>query len=241
MSRMPKKSRARVRKETVPAQVAPDAAMVAAHKRRAHLRREIGGIALLLAAVFIAGSLVAGGAAGGRSCASAGGVFGPVGACLRSGVLVAFGELAAVILPFIPAVHALRLLGRIEESEDRRWLFFTIGLAAIVPVAAALIRGAGIDAGRVDMYAGLAGSFVGFYLVRALGMGGAWVVVVLGLSALMAGTLAWNPIRMLIGGSTRRAADGDGLGAGSTNLPGLNRPADAPPTALAADAVSRAE
>jgi S-DNA-T family DNA segregation ATPase FtsK/SpoIIIE len=241
---MPRKPRAKARKDSVPAKAAPDAEVLAALKRRTHLRREIGGIALLLAAVFIAGSLVAGGVAAGRSCASAGGVFGPVGACLRSGVLVALGVLAAAIVPFIPAVHALRLLDRIEESEDRRWLFFTIGLAAIVPVAAALARGASIDAARVDVYAGLAGSFVAFYLVRALGMGGAWVVVALGLSALMAGTLAWNPIRMLIGGSARRRVDGEGLPVASTNWAGLGRSPDTTSASLGAqgsDGVSRAE
>ena len=204
---MSKKPRGKVVVKTgTPA--APDPAAIAAQAKRAHLRRELGGIALLLASVFIVGSLLAGGAAAGQSCASAGGIFGPVGACLRSSVLLARGALSAIIVPFIPAVHALRLLGRIEESEDRRWLFFTIGLAAIVPLAAALARGATIDASQVDPYAGLIGSFVAFYLAKALGLGGAWVVVTLALSALMAGTLAWNPIRMLIGGSAKRGAIG---------------------------------
>jgi S-DNA-T family DNA segregation ATPase FtsK/SpoIIIE len=147
-------------------------------------------------------------------------------------VLIALGALSAIIVPFIPAVHALRLLGRIEESEDRRWLFFTVGLAAIVPLAAALAQGATLDASHVDPYAGLIGSFVAFYLVKALGLGGAWVVVALAISALMAGTLAWNPIRMLIGGSARRAkADAAGehaadpavVGAISTGPDGLTR------------------
>src|ERR1035437_10388163 len=213
---MSKKPRGKVVVKTgIPA--APDHAAIAAQAKRSHLRRELGGIALLLASVFVAGSLLAGGAVAGQSCSSAGGIFGPVGACLRSSVLLTLGALSAIIVPFIPAVHALRLLGRIEESEDRRWLFFTIGLAAIVPLAPALTRGATIDASQVDPYAGLIGSFVAFYLAKALGLGGAWVVVALALSALMAGTLAWNPIRMLIGGSARRAAVGatpaDALGA----------------------------
>ena len=204
MSKKPR-GKAVVKTETAPA---PTPQQIAAQARRRHLGRELGGIALLLASVFVAGSLLAGGAAAGHSCSSAGGIFGPVGACLRSSVLLTLGALSAIIVPFIPAVHALRLLGRIEESEDRRWLFFTIGLAAIVPLAAALARGATIDASQVDPYAGLIGSFVAFYLAKALGLGGAWVVVALALSALMAGTLAWNPIRMLIGGSAKRAAVG---------------------------------
>ena len=116
------------------------------------------------------------------------------------------GALSAVIVPFIPAVHALRLLGRIEESEDQRLLFFTIGLAAIVPVAAALARGATIDAAQVDFYAGLVGSFVAFYTVKAIGLGGAWVAVTIALCGLMAGTLAWNPIRVLLGVTRRKNA-----------------------------------
>jgi S-DNA-T family DNA segregation ATPase FtsK/SpoIIIE len=104
-------------------------------------------------------------------------------------------------------VHALRLLGRIEESEDQRLLFFTIGLAAIVPVAAALARGATIDAAQVDFYAGLVGSFVAFYTVKAIGLGGAWVAVTIALCGLMAGTLAWNPIRVLLGVTRKKPAD----------------------------------
>lgn len=191
--------------------------------RRAHLRRELGGIALLLAAVFIAGALVSPGAAVGHSCTSAGGIFGPVGACIRSGVIIMLGALAAVIVPFIPAVHALRLLGRIEESEDRRWLFFTVGSAAIVPVAAALLRGAVLTSGQIDVFAGLTGSFIAFYLTRVFGVGGAWVIVSVGISALMAGTLAWNPIRMVIGGSARRAGQG---GNSSLTKQWLNAAAD---------------
>src|SRR5579862_5068511 len=191
---MPKRPRD---KRDNPADTALDTEAVARFARRAHLRRELGGIALLLAAVFIAGALITGGATGAGSCTSAGGIFGPVGRCLRSTVLLAVGALAAIIVPFIPAVHGLRLLGRIEESEDRRWLVFTVGLAAIVPVAAALARGATVDAARADPVAGLAGSFVAFYLAKALGLGGAWVLVALALCALMAGALAWNPIRLL--------------------------------------------
>ena len=177
--------------------------------RRSHLKRELGGIALLLATVFIAGSLLAGGTSG--SCTAAGGIFGPVGACLRSSVLIALGALAAVVVPFIPAVHALRLLGRIQEREDRRLLFFTIGLAAIVPIAAALARGATVDASQIDFYAGLVGSFIAFYLVKAVGLGGAWVFVAIAGCGLMAGTLGWNPLRILIGNRAHRADGGQRL------------------------------
>ena len=239
---MPKKPR---EKAGSPAVSSPEPATLARMARRAHLRRELGGIALALGAVFIAGALLADGVPSGASCTAAGGIFGPVGACLRSGVLLTMGALAAVVVPFIPAVHALRLLGRIEENEDRRWLFFTIGLAAIVPVAVALARTGAVEAGTTDPLAGVVGGFVAFYLTRALGQGGAWVAVALATSALMAGTLAWNPIRLLIGGSARPALKSDDslaleahrpaatLGT-ATSVPGLL-------ASPAADGLTRAE
>src|SRR5512140_3275452 len=147
-----------------------DAAMtpeqLAKAARRAHLKREIGGIALLLGAVFIAGALVAEPAYTSRSCSDAGSIFGPVGACLRWSVLTLVGALSAVFVPLIPAVHALRLLGRIRDTDDRRWLAFTIGLAVSVPVIAALARGQPASA-DVDPLAGLWGSFAAYYLVKA--------------------------------------------------------------------------
>jgi S-DNA-T family DNA segregation ATPase FtsK/SpoIIIE len=235
---MPKKPRGKVVVKTeTPAAPSPEA--IASHARRTHLRRELSGIALMLGAVFIAGALLAGGAADGQSCTTAGSIFGPVGSCLRSSILLTLGALSAIIVPFIPAVHALRLLGRIEESEDRRWLFFTIGLAVIVPLAAALARGATIDAAQVDPYAGLIGSFVAFYLAKALGLGGAWVVIALALSALMAGTLAWNPIRMLIGGSVKRGAAAGASGASTTGAAETAAPGAI--AATGADGLTRAE
>lgn len=180
-------------------------AAIAKASRRAHLKREIGGIALLLGAVFIAGALVAQPVYSSQSCLDSGSIFGPVGTCLRWSVLTLVGALSAVIVPLIPAVHALRLLGRIRETDDRRWLAFTIGLAVVVPVVAALARGQLVRA-EVDPLAGLWGSFAAFYLVKAIGDGGAWVVVALALSALSAVALNWNPIRAILGSASPRKA-----------------------------------
>ncbi len=182
-----------------------DAAALAKATRRAHLQREIGGIALLLGAVFIGGALVAQPAYSSQSCVDSGSIFGPVGACLRWSVLTLVGALSAVIVPLIPAVHALRLLGRIRDTDDRRWLTFTIGLAVVVPVVAALARGQ-LVAAEVDPLAGLWGSFAAFYLVKAIGNGGAWVIVALSISALSAVALNWNPIRAILGSAGPKAA-----------------------------------
>ena len=200
--------RARRRAPRAKADEPPDPARTAAiakATRRAHLRREVGGIALLLGAVFIAGALVAPSAYTSQSCADSGSIFGPVGACLRWSVLTLVGALSAAIVPLIPAVHALRLLGRIRETDDRRWLAFTIGLAVVVPVVAALARGE-LATAEADPLAGLWGSFAAFYLVKAIGNGGAWVVVALSLSALSAVALNWNPIRAILGSAGPRKA-----------------------------------
>jgi len=174
--------------------------------RRAHLKREIGGIVLMLGAVFIAGALVAPPAYSSQSCVDAGSVFGPVGACLRWSLLTLVGALSAAIVPMIPAVFAMRLLGRISDSDDRRWLTFTVGLAVFVPVIAALAR-AQFSAVDVDPLAGLWGAFAAYYLVKAVGNGGAWVVVVLALSALSAVALNWNPIRAILGTASHKKDD----------------------------------
>jgi len=100
------------------------------------LKREIAGIALLLFALFLAGAfLVPPGTAVYESCTAAHGIFGPVGACLRSWSRDLIGIPAALLVPLIPAVHALRLFGRMESETDRSWLVFLIGVVVILPVA----------------------------------------------------------------------------------------------------------
>ena len=85
------------------------------------LKREIAGIALLLFALFLAGAfLVPPGTAVYESCTAAHGVFGPVGACLRSWSRDLIGIPSALLIPLIPAVHALRLFGRMESETDPR-------------------------------------------------------------------------------------------------------------------------
>jgi S-DNA-T family DNA segregation ATPase FtsK/SpoIIIE len=168
-------------------------------QRRSKVRREIWGIVLILGGLFLAGALVFGRAPlWNESCAVSGGAFGPVGGCIRWSVLGLIGALAAVIVPLIPFVHGLRLLGRLEESEDQRLLFFTIGLAVIVPYAAGLARLNTLPPGTPDVLAGLWGAFSAFYVTEVLGYAGAWIVATIAFSALAAVTLGWNPIRWLL-------------------------------------------
>jgi len=205
----PKPRRTRVRKDPEPeptpaifasttseAQTADDAQK---QTRKSYVVREISGIALLLGALFIAGALIFGRTpAYTESCADAGAAFGPVGGCIRWSVLGLVGALAAVFVPLIPAVHSLRLLGRLEESEDQRFLVFTIGLALIIPVAAGLARLGSVPPGTPDILTGLWGSFSAYYLSGVLGYAGAWIAVAILFSALAAVTLGWNPIRALL-------------------------------------------
>ena len=173
---------------------------------RAHspLRREISGIILLVGAIFVAGALLFGRTPGSlQSCSDAGGAFGPVGGCIRWSILGLVGALAAMIVPFIPAVRALRMLDRLGHSSRRHFDLFPLGLVVIVPVAAGLARLDAVPAGTGDPFAGLWGSFAGYYLAEALGRGGAWFIIVIAVSVLTAVTLGWNPLRAIVAVGTK--------------------------------------
>ena len=162
------------------------------------LKREIAGIAMLLFALFLAGALlVPPDAAGAASCTAARGIFGPIGACLRSALRETIGIPAALLVPLIPAVHALRLFGRMESDTDRSWLVFLIGVVVILPVALGLARSTPTP--DLDPAAGLWGGFASFYAERGFGTAGAWLMLALAASALAAATLRWNPIRAIVG------------------------------------------
>jgi S-DNA-T family DNA segregation ATPase FtsK/SpoIIIE len=120
-----------------------------------------------------------------------------VGACLRSGSRYLIGIPAALLLPLLPAVHALRLFGRLESETDRSWLVFLIGVVVILPVALGLARN--VPAGDLDSAAGLWGGFFAMYALKAFGTVGAWIMIALAASVLAAATLRWNPIRALVG------------------------------------------
>ncbi|MEY4609065.1 MAG: cell division protein FtsK [Gemmatimonadota bacterium] len=163
------------------------------------LRQEIAGIVLLVGSLFLAGALIFGRTpAPAEACATSGGAFGPVGGCLRWTILSLVGGLAAIVVPFIPAIRGLRLLGRIGHPTQSRIDLFPIGLVLIVPVAAGLARLDAVPQGTADTVTGLWGALAGFYLAEALGRGGAWFVIVTAGSVLTAATVAWNPIKSLV-------------------------------------------
>ncbi|HRN53722.1 MAG TPA: DNA translocase FtsK 4TM domain-containing protein [Gemmatimonadaceae bacterium] len=211
----PKPRRTRARKaEALAESAAQSPASDAPKAEPSRAKREVLGITLLLGSLFIAGALIFGHTPpAAESCADAGGAFGPVGGCIRWSVLGLVGAIAAAVVPLIPAVHGLRLLGRLEESEDQRFLFFTVGLAAIIPIAAGLARLGTLPPGAPDVLAGLWGSIAAYYLTEVIGFAGAWIVVAIGFSALAAVTLGWNPVRALLNigrngnGDQRRGAE----------------------------------
>jgi DNA segregation ATPase FtsK/SpoIIIE, S-DNA-T family len=162
------------------------------------LKRELVGVVLLVFALFLAATLLVGGGSPlAGSGADAHGLMGPVGSWLRHTMLSVLGLPATLLLPLVPAVHALRLFGRMRSDTDRSWMLFLAGLVVLVPIACAL----GVEQGARTVSAadGLWGSFVAYYLYAFFGPVGAWLVVSMLLCALTVLTLAWNPIRVLIG------------------------------------------
>jgi S-DNA-T family DNA segregation ATPase FtsK/SpoIIIE len=168
----------------------------------AQLRRELAGIALLVFAVFLGGALAVLGIAQLRAGISISDVkanVGPVGYYLAFPLVALVGWPAAVLAPFAPAVHALRVFGRLGSEIDRKWMIFFFGIVALLPIGVGLAINNPV--GEASAASGLWGSLVSHYWRQWLGGIGAWLVWVLALSALTAATLAWNPIRAIVGRS----------------------------------------
>ena len=162
------------------------------------LKREILGIALALFAVFLAGTLVALAVASGPHGASVQQSVGVVGDFIAAPLVSFFGWPSAVLIPLVPAVHALRLFGRLESETDRSWMIFFGGLVMLLPVALALTLPEP-PKGLASPGAGWWGGLVAYWWHAWFGTFGAWVVLALLGSVLMAATLAWNPILAIIG------------------------------------------
>ncbi|MBC7895215.1 MAG: DNA translocase FtsK 4TM domain-containing protein [Cytophagaceae bacterium] len=167
----------------------------------AGVRREIAGIALILLAIFLAGALAFQRLDPYASCTDASGVFGPVGGCLKWTLFTLVGAPAAWLVAILPLVHGLRLMRDHPTGTERRWLLFVAGAVVLVPIAVGLGSDNARDPGS---WAGLWGGLVGTYTRSAFGTAGAWIVLALLGSALMAWTLRWNPVRLVIGSGEAR-------------------------------------
>ena len=187
------------------------------------LKREILGIALLLFAVFLAGALGALALAELRAPVNVEASVGAVGRLLAHPLVSLFGWPAAVLIPLIPIAHGLRLFGRLKSDTDRSWIIFLAGLVLLVPAALALIITPPAP-GLPSAAAGVWGQFLAWWWRGWFGSFGAWVVVALATSILMAATLAWNPIRVLIGHRARPlSGDADAGDAVSATARGSRR------------------
>ncbi|MGK2933978.1 MAG: DNA translocase FtsK [Gemmatimonadaceae bacterium] len=166
-------------------------------------------IALLLFAIFIGGALAVHGyallTANPDAQADLRGSFGALGAALAAPITSMFGWPAAVLIPIAPAAHAMTLFGRLDRGTDRSWLVFLLGMVVLLPIAFGFSLG---GAAEQNALTGMWGAFAAYYLLRFAGAAGAWIIWLLALSALMAATLAWNPVRVLVG---RRVRALDGL------------------------------
>ncbi|MBA3558739.1 MAG: DNA translocase FtsK 4TM domain-containing protein [Gemmatimonadaceae bacterium] len=189
-------------------------------------RRELSAVALLLLAFFVGASLIAGfRGVEAPSCSDSRELFGPVGACLRVGLVGAIGWPAALLIPALSAVLALRMLGSSTEESDRLWLVFLAGFVLLLPVGLGL--GLGLSGGepRTHPATGLWGSLVAYYLARPFGPAGAWVVLAFAFVALTVITLKWNPVRLLLRGGEHRTSFGGGL-AGTREEDARTAPAE---------------
>ena len=102
---------------------------------------------------------------------------------------------AAAILPVALAAHALRLFGRLGERKDRSWMVFLLGMVVLLPAIVGLAQGGAREASPL---AGIWGAFAAFYVLQFAGSAGAWILMAISLSILMAATLSWNPIRVIV-------------------------------------------
>lgn len=146
-----------------------------------NIKRELSGIALLLFSVFLAAALLSLALRG----VGAGFDMGPVGRYLSEPLVALVGWPAACLVPLVPAVHALRLFGRMTSTADQSWMVFLGGFVAMLPIAIGLAVNA--PQGEYSHASGLWGGFVSFYWRAWFGGVGGWIIVALGMSALAAG------------------------------------------------------
>jgi DNA segregation ATPase FtsK/SpoIIIE, S-DNA-T family len=165
---------------------------------RTSVKREILGIALLLFAVFLGAAFVTLARFQLRGGGSVEASVGFVGNMLAQPLVSFFGWPAAAMVPLVPAVHALRLFGRLESDTDRSWMIFFAGMVLLLPVGLSLALPAPVP-GLPSVLAGVWGGMIESWWTGWFGSFGAWVVLALTGSVLMAATLAWNPLRVVIG------------------------------------------
>jgi DNA segregation ATPase FtsK/SpoIIIE, S-DNA-T family len=204
-----------------PAKMPKGRSVDAEPRRGGELKNELKAISLLLFGLFLAAALLAVGISTARSGYDATGAVGFIGRILVEPLVWLFGWPAAVLTPLVPVVHSLRLFGRLEAENDRSWMIFFAGLVLLLPVALGLSFST--DAWYWNSLTGMWGAVLTGVLVSGFGQFGAWIAWVALTSLLMAVTLRWNPIRMIVG---RRALTVEGFVADAKVIDIGAEPAD---------------
>jgi len=196
------------------------------------LRRELTGITTMLFAVFLAGALGVLALAELRSGVDVRGSVGWVGWYLARPLVMLVGWPAAILAPLAAAAHALRVFGRLGPDNPATpyrssWMIFFAGMAVLLPVGVGLALGLRIGSDHSSA-AGLWGGLIAAYWREWFGALGAWLVITLAASALTAATLAWNPIRLVIGWRSEAREGADLLDAQPTRRRRRRRGVDIP-------------
>lgn len=168
------------------------------------LRRELSSVVLALLALFLVGALLFQRPPSGGVCLDATGVFGPVGTVARCVLVGAVGVPGALLVALACLLVALRLVGRFggaSTQDATRAALLGAGVVLLVPIAIGLLGGGAPEA---TASSGLWGAFVAHYLHKFLGAVGAWIVWMLGLSALTVLTIRWNPLRIVMAAPSPR-------------------------------------
>ncbi len=152
-------------------------------------QRELVGVALLAAALFLLLSLVPVEVLGtvGTRWFPSGNMMGAVGAGFRAGALHFFG-VGAGILPLLIALAGMYFGGWLSREKTLRLAVLGGALLVLVPTAFQLVPPA-------REWAGIAGRFVGEPLIGALGSFGAGFLLGVLFVLLSLATLGWNPLR----------------------------------------------
>jgi S-DNA-T family DNA segregation ATPase FtsK/SpoIIIE len=74
-------------------------------------------------------------------------------------------------------------------------MVFLLGMVVLLPITFGLAQG-GIR--EATSLAGIWGAFAAFYVLQFAGSAGAWILMAIAYSALMAATLSWNPVRVVV-------------------------------------------
>jgi len=169
-------------------------------------KRELLGLALLALTIILALSLVPPGVLGAIWSRSfpADNIMGVAGAYVARYGYRLLGA-GTPLLPLFPLIGGLASFGWIERARALRISALLLGLAVLLPTAAAVLSPAAGPALVPNRAAGWLGQVLGLPLVALLGVVGACLVVFFVAFALPIATVGWNPARALAGGARRAA------------------------------------